>query len=100
MILKSEDGIVLSVYHQIPGLRRDPIQVGDCEMQETDYATLLDRLCTREEVVFDNAEGVSVDLEDISFLVRDVWRAKSARALEATEEKGLSRSAKNFHFTR
>ena len=69
-------------------------------MQETDYVTLLDRLCTREELVFDNSEGVSLDLEDISFLARDVWRAKSARALEAAEEKGLSRSAKNLHFTR
>lgn len=62
----------------------------------------MERLNLREETVFGNAEGVCMDLEDISFLARDVWRAKSARRLtvDPAAEKGLTRFLEGLHFTR
>ena len=70
-------------------------------LQSTDFATLLDRLEAREELVFGNT-ALELDLEDITFLARDVWRAKSAFAdpIDEKTEKGLMRSLSNLHFTR
>ena len=71
-------------------------------MQSSDFATLLDRLNDREEVVFGNSTSLDLDLEDIAFLARDVWRAKSAFAdrWNKKPEKGLTRDLSNLHFTR
>lgn len=54
----------------------------------------------REEVAFGNCEGAALDVEDVGFLARDVWRAKSARAEVARAEKGLSRFTDDLAFTR
>ena len=62
----------------------------------------MDRLVEREEVVFGNSSGVDIDLDEIAFLARNVWRAKSAfsEGGEGLVEKGLLRSLSNLHFTR
>ena len=56
----------------------------------------------REEQVFGNSKGNDIDLEEIIFLARNVWRAKSAfsETAEASMEKGLTRSMAKLHFTR
>ena len=56
----------------------------------------------REEVVFGNSSGVDIDLDEIAFLARNVWRAKSAfgEGGEGLVEKGLLRCLTNLHFTR
>lgn len=61
-----------------------------------------DRLDEREDVVFRSPGGTCLDLEDICFLARDVWLAKSARApkTNVANEKGLSRFLDTLHFTR
>ena len=71
-------------------------------VQGSDFATLLDRLSEREELVFGSSSALDLDLEDIAFLARDVWRAKSAFAdpWDEKTEKGLMRGLGNLHFTR
>lgn len=72
------------------------------DVQEDGVELLVERLQVREEVVFDNSSVGSLDLRDAGFLVRDVWRAKSARARVpgSVGEKGLSRFVDHLHFTR
>ncbi|KAK9812030.1 hypothetical protein WJX73_010219 [Symbiochloris irregularis] len=43
------------------------------------YVALLERLRQREEVVFGNNAGPEVDLEDVMYIVREVWRGLSAK---------------------
>ena len=71
-------------------------------MQSPEFLTLLDRLNEREELAFGNSDGVDLHLDDITYLARDVWRAKSAfqDPADSTIEKGLTRSMANLHFTR
>lgn len=70
--------------------------------QGSEFPMLQNRLIEREELVFGNVDGIDLDLDDIIFLARDVWRAKSAFADSADTalEKGLMRHVSNLHFTR
>jgi hypothetical protein len=64
--------------------------------------TLLDRLAEREELVFGNTRGIGIELDEIVYLARNVWRAKSAFSdtVDTSMEKGLTRSLAKLHFTR
>jgi hypothetical protein len=70
--------------------------------QAPEFVTLLNRLLEREELVFENDQGVDIDVDEIVFLVKNVWRAKSAFSDpgDSSMEKGLTRSLANLHFTR
>ena len=56
----------------------------------------------REELVYGNSKGIDIDLDEIVFLARNVWRAKSAfsETVDPSMEKGLTRSMAKLHFTR
>jgi len=71
-------------------------------LQAPEFITLLDRLVEREELVFGNTMGVDIDLDEIKFLARNVWRAKSAfsETVDPSAEKGLTRTLAKLHFTR
>ena len=68
----------------------------------SEYQHLLSRLEDREDLVFDNQEGIDIDLDEIVFLAKNVWRVKSARAdpSKVTGEKGLTRYLGHLQFTR
>ena len=72
------------------------------KLQGSEYSHLLHRLNEREELVFGNTEGVDLDLEEAIFLVRNVWRVKSARdsAEKVPGEKGLMRYLGDLQLTR
>ncbi|EIE19543.1 hypothetical protein COCSUDRAFT_67693 [Coccomyxa subellipsoidea C-169] len=70
---------------------------------EAQYQTQLDRLTEREDLVFNNAEGPSVDLDDVIYLVREVWRGLSAKGppyVLSGGDKGFKRSLANLTLTR
>ena len=72
------------------------------QLQGAEFVTLLDRLVEREELVFGNCEGIDIDLDELVFLARNVWRAKSSfsETADGSMEKGLTRSMAKLHFTR
>ena len=71
-------------------------------LQAAEYQHLLNRLVDREELVFKNFDGVDLDLEEIMYLAKNVWRVKSARAdaNKLAGEKGLTRYLGDLQFTR
>eukprot|EP00884_Botryococcus_braunii_P014097 jgi/Botrbrau1/22689/Bobra.0132s0030.1 len=67
------------------------------------YEAQLARLSQREEVSFGNPEGPAVGLDDVIYLVRELWRGVSARAprhVMPGGSKGLNRSTANLTLTR
>ena len=71
-------------------------------LQAKEYETLLERLRAREELIYGNLDGPEIDIDDITFLAKDVWRGKSARAAagDAGKHKALCRSVDGLTFTR
>ena len=72
-------------------------------VQGSEFAHLLHRLVEREEVIFGNQKGVDLDLDELIFLVKNIWRVKSARSFSGEKvkgEKGLTRYLGDLQFTR
>ncbi|GMH32893.1 hypothetical protein BSKO_00727 [Bryopsis sp. KO-2023] len=72
------------------------IQPSQCETQ-------YDRLQEREELTFQNESGTPVDLHEVTFLVREVWRGVSAKTLGVpghAKDKGLNRKTDHLVLTR
>ncbi|CAL5228157.1 g11237 [Coccomyxa viridis] len=73
------------------------------KLVEGQYETQLQRLAERENLVYGNSEGPAVDLDDVIYLVRDVWRglsAKGSRIVLPGGDKGFQRSLKDLTLTR
>ncbi|KAG2455067.1 hypothetical protein HYH02_000892 [Chlamydomonas schloesseri] len=68
------------------------------------YERALERLRERERSRYGSDDGVAVDLDDITFLLREVWRGFSARAADRVVapggDKGLMRATAHLTFTR
>lgn len=67
------------------------------------YETQISRLLEHEETKFGNTDGVTVDYNDVVYLVRDVWRGVSAHALGVQEpglQRGFNRSTAKLVLTR
>mmetsp|Transcript_38670 Transcript_38670/g.95940 ORF Transcript_38670/g.95940 Transcript_38670/m.95940 type:complete len:482 (-) Transcript_38670:9-1454(-) len=69
-------------------------------MQRLQYDTQLERLRDREDARGDNISCVGVDLEDVVYLVKDLWQAHSARAQVSTMSKGMWRTTSGLSLTR
>ncbi|CAL8471181.1 g10723 [Coccomyxa elongata] len=70
---------------------------------ETQYATQLQRLTEREDLIYRNSEGHAVDLDDVIYLLREVWRGLSAKGpphVLGGGDKGFKRSLTNLTLTR
>eukprot|EP00271_Cylindrocystis_brebissonii_P007502 TRINITY_DN21073_c0_g1_i1.p1 TRINITY_DN21073_c0_g1~~TRINITY_DN21073_c0_g1_i1.p1 ORF type:complete len:509 (-),score=86.57 TRINITY_DN21073_c0_g1_i1:440-1966(-) len=52
------------------------------------YAMLHSRLVEREELAFGTAAAVDVDLEEVAYVVRELWRGRSARNQEGQRAPG------------
>ncbi|CAK0785696.1 hypothetical protein CVIRNUC_008907 [Coccomyxa viridis] len=73
------------------------------KLSKGQYETQLQRLTEREGLVYGNSEGPAVDLDDVIYLVRNVWRglsAKGAGHVLPGADKGLQRSLKDLTLTR
>ena len=65
------------------------------------YGMLHRRLVEREEVRFGTSEGVEVDVEEVAYVARDLWRGRSAREQVARDPgKGMWKSMTNMTLTR
>ncbi|PNH06422.1 hypothetical protein TSOC_007192 [Tetrabaena socialis] len=74
-------------------------------MKAPQYERALERLMERERQRYGSDEGVGVDLDDVAFLLREVWRGFSARDPQAGVvppggDKGLNRATAHLTFTR
>ncbi|DBB11804.1 TPA: hypothetical protein ACH3X3_005959 [Trebouxia sp. C0006] len=73
------------------------------EITVPQYETQVSRLLEREETRFGNTDGVTVDYDDVVYVVRDVWRGVSAHALGVQEpglQRGFNRSTARLVLTR
>eukprot|EP00850_Spirogloea_muscicola_P006943 SM000034S12697 [mRNA] locus=s34:219478:222751:- [translate_table: standard] len=65
------------------------------------YALLHRRLVEREELRFGSAAAVEVDEEEVAYVVRELWRGRSARDQGGREVgRGMWRSMNNMTLTR
>lgn len=65
------------------------------------YKLLLQRLVEREELQFGSAAGVEVDLEDVVYVVRELWHGHSARDVSSiSAARGMWRHVNNLTLTR
>ncbi|KXZ51482.1 hypothetical protein GPECTOR_12g445 [Gonium pectorale] len=68
------------------------------------YERALQRLQERERARFGTDEGVGVDLDEVAYLLREVWRGFSAtdphRVVPPGGDKGLMRATAHLTFTR
>lgn len=65
------------------------------------YGILHQRLIEREELQFGSAEAVEVDREEVAYVVRELWRGRSARDQDSTNVgRGMWRSMNNLTLTR
>ncbi|MCO5555913.1 hypothetical protein L7F22_009457 [Adiantum nelumboides] len=65
------------------------------------YNILHQRLIEQEELQFGSAIGVEVDLEEVAYIVRELWCGQSARKRkEKMATKGLWRDVKSLRLTR
>lgn len=72
-------------------------------LQASQYVRALDRLTAREEQRYGSEDGVAVDIDDVTYLLREVWRGFSARAQRVAApggDKGLMRATAHLEFTR
>ncbi|KAK9844214.1 hypothetical protein WJX81_008230 [Elliptochloris bilobata] len=73
-------------------------------LQAEQYAVQLARLAAREELLHGTADGLAVDIDDVTYLVRELWRGISARCPGGTSlpggDKGLHRSTADLVLTR
>lgn len=87
------------VITSIGGFRVDfePVVQLDMEL----YRMLHQRLVEREELRFGSAEGVEVDLEEIAYVVRELWHGHSARdKISRASSRGMWRHVNNLTLTR
>lgn len=65
------------------------------------YGLLHQRLIEREELQFGSADAVEVDKEEVAYVVRELWRGRSARDQDSTNVgRGMWRSINNLTLTR
>ncbi|KAI5078153.1 hypothetical protein GOP47_0007977 [Adiantum capillus-veneris] len=65
------------------------------------YMLLHERLIDQEELQFGSTKGVEVDLEEVAYVVRELWHGQSARAQKGRmATKGLWRNVMNLRLTR
>ena len=65
------------------------------------YGLLHTRLAEREEVRFGSSDAVEVDVEEVAYVARDLWRGRSAREQVARDPgKGMWKSMTNMTLTR
>ncbi|KAJ7525645.1 hypothetical protein O6H91_17G060400 [Diphasiastrum complanatum] len=65
------------------------------------YGMLHQRLIEREELLFGTSEAVEVDKEEVAYIVRDLWRGRSARNQDSRDVgRGMWNSMKNLTLTR
>ncbi|KAH7446470.1 hypothetical protein KP509_01G058000 [Ceratopteris richardii] len=65
------------------------------------YNMFHQRLIEQEELQFGSARGVEVDLEEVAFVVRELWHAQSARQQKTrVASKGMWRHVSNLRLTR
>ncbi|KAG0585823.1 hypothetical protein KC19_2G042300 [Ceratodon purpureus] len=65
------------------------------------YGILHQRLIEREELQFGSAEAVEVDREEVAYVVRELWRGRSARDQDSSNVgRGMWRSMNNLTLTR
>ncbi|KAG2483870.1 hypothetical protein HYH03_017267 [Edaphochlamys debaryana] len=67
------------------------------------YERALERLRDRERTRFGSDEGVGVDLDDVTYLLREAWRGFGARddpVVAPGGDKGLMRATAHLTFTR
>lgn len=65
------------------------------------YSVLHQRLVEREELRFGSAAAVEVDLDDILYVVRELWRGRSARDQDNRDSgRGMWRSMGHMTLTR
>eukprot|EP00891_Asterochloris_glomerata_P009130 jgi/Astpho2/9130/e_gw1.00134.3.1_t len=73
------------------------------QLQAPQYQTQLDRLLEREEVAHGTTANVEVDIDDVQYLVRELWRGVSAHqqgVSTAGANKGLHRSTADLVLVR
>eukprot|EP00897_Mesotaenium_endlicherianum_P004166 jgi/Mesen1/3778/ME000205S03031 len=87
------------VLTQLAGMavRTEPV----LQLAHDHYATLHRRLVEREELLFGSACAVEVDVEDVMYVVKELWRGRSARD-QGTREvgRGMFRSMNHMTLTR
>ncbi|KAG6552591.1 hypothetical protein Mapa_005791 [Marchantia paleacea] len=65
------------------------------------YALLHQRLVEREELLFGTASEVELDKEEVAYVVREIWRGRSARAQGSREVgRGMWNAMKTLTLTR
>ncbi|EFJ15582.1 hypothetical protein SELMODRAFT_118191, partial [Selaginella moellendorffii] len=65
------------------------------------YAVLHRRLIEREELLYGTADAVEVDKEEVAYVVRELWRGKSARNQDSHDVgRGMWRSVNKLTLTR
>jgi len=65
------------------------------------YGILHQRLIEREELLCGSAEAVEVDKEEVAYVVRELWRGRSAKDQQSTNVgRGMWRSMNNLTLTR
>jgi hypothetical protein len=65
------------------------------------YGVLHHRLIEREELLYGTAAQVEVDKEEISYVVRELWRGRSARNQDSSNVgRGMWRSVNQLTITR
>lgn len=94
-------GQVMATYvvTQIAGMPVQTEPVVNLDVEH--YGILHRRLIEREELQFGSAEAVEVDREEVAYIVRELWRGRSARDQDSTSVgRGMWRSMNNLTLTR